>query len=106
MPDLGRTMIIKRRTTFKVGVLVGAAAMYLLDPENGQQRRRRLRQRLLDAPRAISAFIAAARGEVVEAGERLEDVRGDLDRLLSEGGELTEAGQAGADTGTRSHPLG
>jgi gas vesicle protein len=73
MPDLGRTMVIKRRTTFKVGLVVGAAVMYLLDPERGPERRARLRERIVSAPRTISRFVDEMWGAVDQAQTRLED---------------------------------
>jgi gas vesicle protein len=73
MPDLGRTMVIKRRTTFKIGLVVGAAVMYLLDPQRGPERRKRLRERIVTAPRTISRFIDEMWGAVDQAQTRLED---------------------------------
>lgn len=99
MPQLGRTMVVKRRTTFKIGIVVGAAVMYLLDPENGQERRRRLRDRLVAAPRAIADFVATMKGEVDEASEVLAEVADDMserlpDRSSSDGDNGSGASQA------------
>jgi gas vesicle protein len=88
MPDLGRTMVIKRRTTFKIGLVVGAAVMYLLDPQRGPERRERLRERIVTAPRTISRFIDEMWGAVDQAQTRLEDA---ADRY----GDDADDGQAG-----------
>lgn len=94
MPDLGRTMVIKRRTTFKVGLVVGAVVMYLLDPERGPERRARLRERIVSAPRTISRFVDEMWGAVDQAQTRIEDA---ADRYGDD--RIEDAGDSYGDVG-------
>lgn len=71
MADPDRTTLVTRRTTFKLGVVIGAVAMYLLDPAHGAERRARLRERLVGAPRAIAGFVDDLRASVDHARDRL-----------------------------------
>lgn len=71
MADRDRTTLVTRRRTFKLGVVVGAAAMYLLDPAHGAARRARLRERLVAAPRAAAGFVDDLRASVDHARDRL-----------------------------------
>jgi uncharacterized protein (DUF58 family) len=65
--------MIRRRTTLKLGIAIGAGAMYLLDPANGAERRARLLDSLVTAPRSIAELAARVTRELEEARRALTE---------------------------------
>lgn len=85
-------MWVRRRTSLKAGIVLGAAGMYLLDPEHGAERRSRLLERIVSAPRALAELLDRLVKELDAAWRLVDQAR---DRVEASLGSVTGRGPAG-----------
>lgn len=95
-------MWVRRRTSLKAGIALGAAGMYLLDPDNGPERRARVLERLVNAPRALAAFLDRLVTELDAAWRLLDQARGRAEASLRSVADRGSDGTAGQPGGRRA----
>lgn len=95
-------MWVRRRTSLKAGIVLGAVGMYLLDPDNGPERRGRLLERIINAPRALAELLNRLTKELDEAWRLFDQARGRAEASLRSVAGRGPDGTAGRPGGPRA----